>query len=413
MCSRMKICIVNTRNYYGGGDSTYTLNLAALLKKNGNEVSFFAMQDPKNLPDEYEDLFVSHIDFREMNRKKTVASGIRVVGRVIYSIEARRNFAIALDRMKPDIVHIQNIHGHITPSVIFEAKKRRLPVVWTLHDYKMICPNSHFLIDATHEICEACGNGKYYHSIIKRCKKGSLLASAMACAEAYAHKLMGVRNLPDLFLSPSSFLKAKLIERGFPCDKVVHLPLFLQDEIFARQGQDLGYLLFFAKIDPIKGIFPLIEACGKAPDVKVKIAGKVEDERVKELLKALPPKVQYLGMQQGDTLRELIAKARAVVLPSLWYENQPFSITEAFAAGKPVIASDLGGMTELVKNFERGILTRPGDADALSKAMDWMYNHPESAQEMGKKARQYALREHSAKAHYERITSIYNSLLKA
>jgi glycosyltransferase involved in cell wall biosynthesis len=408
----MNILLVNTRHYYGGGDSTYTFNLARVLKQNRHRVSFFAMQNPRNLPDENEDLFVSHVDFRELNREKSLVAGIKVASRVIYSTEARRNFAIALDRVKPDIVHIQNIHGHITPSVIFEAKKRLLPVVWTLHDYKMICPNTHFLIDTTEQICEACGNGNYYQAIFKRCKKGSLLASAMACAEAYAHRLMGVRNLPDLFLSPSGFLKAKLIERGFPRDKVAHLPLFLQDEMFARHGQDLGYLLFFAKLDPLKGIYTLIEACRKTPEVKLKIAGRVEDERVKELLETLPGNVEYLGMQQGEALRELICGARAAVLPSLWYENQPFSITEAFAAGKPVIASDLGGMTELVKHGERGLLVPPGNVEFFADAMTWMAEHPQEAQKMGQRAKEYALQAHSADAHYKKLMQLYGQVMR-
>ncbi len=407
----MKILLVNTRHYYGGGDSTYTFNLADLLKQNGHQVAFFAMQDPENLKDENEDLFVSHIDFREMNRSKSINSGIRVAGRVIYSVEARKKFAIALDRIKPDIVHLQNIHGHITPSIIFEAKKRKLPVVWTLHDYKMICPNTHFLIDASNQICEACGNGKYYHAVLKQCKKGSLLASTMACAEAYAHWLMGVRNLPDFFLAPSNFLRSKLLQRGFSPEKVLHLPLFLKDKMFNSQTQDSGYILFFAKLDPLKGIFPFIEACRKAQDVTVKIAGGVEDESVKQQLDSLPPNTKYLGRQHGEALRDLISGARAVVLPSLCYENQPFSITEAFAAGKPVIASDLGGMSELVKDKERGFLVDPGDVNGLAEAMTWMHEHPEEAKKMGEKARAYALEEHSEQIHYKRIMSIYQRLI--
>ncbi|MBU2647461.1 glycosyltransferase [bacterium] len=407
----MNILFVNTRHYYGGGDSTYTFNLAELLKRNGHQISFFAMKDQKNLYDINEDLFVSHIDFKDMNRNKSFVTGLRVASRAIYSVEARKKFSVALERINPDIVHLHNIHCHITPSIIFEAKKRKLPVVWTLHDYKMICPNASFLVDTTHKICEACGNCKYYQTILKRCKKGSLLASTMACLEAYFHRIIGLRNLPDLFLAPSSFLMNKLLQRGFWPKKVIHLPLLLPDKMFECQGEDLGYFLFFARLEHIKGIFQLIEACHKAPEITVKIAGRLEDDRVKILLKTLPKNVEYLGMQQGDTLRNLISSARAIVLPSLWYENQPFSITEAFAAGKPVIASDLGGMKELVENFQRGILVAPGDTEGLVKAMNWMKEHSTEARAMGERAREYALREHSGKKHYERIMLIYRGLL--
>lgn len=409
---RMKVLFVNTRHYYGGGDSTYTFNLADVLRQKGHEVAFFAMHDERNLTDSNSDLFVSHIDFKELNRRKSIFTGFKVASRVIYSAEARQNFAKALDRFQPDIVHLQNIHGHITPSVIFEAKKRNLLVVWTLHDYKMICPNTHFLIDATNEICEACGNGRYYQAVLKRCKKGSLLASVMACVEAYAHRIMGLRNLPDFFLTPSAFLRNKLIERGFSPDKVIHVPLFLPDEMFNNGGHDGGYLLFIAKLDPLKGIYPLFEACRQVPEVRLKIAGRADDIIAAKLPSLLPPNAEYVGMKQGDELRKLLLGARAVVLPSLWYENQPFSITEAFAAGKPVIASDLGGMTELVKDGERGLLVPPGDVEALAEAMEWMVTHPEEANDMGKKARLYAQEEHAAEEHYKRLLQVYERVVK-
>lgn len=407
----MRILLVNTRHFYGGGDSTYTFNLADVLRHKWHKVAFFAMQDERNLPDLNSDLFVSHIDFKELNQKKSIFTGLQVASRVVYSKEARQNFAKVLDRFQPDIIHLQNIHGHITPSVIFEAKKRGLPVVWTLHDYKMICPNTHFLIDVTNEICEACGNGQYYQAVLKRCKKGSLLASTMACVEAYAHRIMGLRNLPDYFLTPSDFLRNKLIERGVSPRKVKHVPLFLPDEMFDDAGHDKGYLLFIAKLDPLKGIYPLLEACRQAAEVHLKIAGRADDNIAAKLPSLLPPNAEHVGMKQGDELRQLLLGARAVVLPSLWYENQPFSITEAFAAGKPVIASDLGGMTELVRDGERGILVPPGDVKALTEAMEWMNVHPAEAQAMGEKAREYALREHGEERHYERIMEVYGRVM--
>src|SRR6266496_69363 len=160
----MKILLVNTRHFYGGGDSTYTFSLSRLLQQQGHHVSFFAMQDQRNLNDPNEDLFVPFIDFRELNQHKNIANGLKVLGRVIYSSEARQKFSLLLDRIRPDIVHLQNIHAHITPSIIFEAKQRGLPVVWTLHDYKLICPNSHLMIDVTGQVCEACLKGGFYQA---------------------------------------------------------------------------------------------------------------------------------------------------------------------------------------------------------------------------------------------------------
>ncbi|MEW5803131.1 MAG: glycosyltransferase family 4 protein [bacterium] len=408
----MKILFANTRHFPGGGDSTYTFNLARLLTKMGHEAAFFAMQDPRNIPDANSDLFVSYIDFKELNRKKSLYNGLNTLSRAIYSREARKNFSQILDRTKPDIVHLHGIHAHITPSIIFEAKKRNLPVIWTLHDYKMVCPNTHFRIDATNEICEACGKGAFWHAILKRCKKNSLLASSMAAVEAYIHILMGVWNRVDFFLSPSAFLKDKLVEHGLPASKIVHLPLFLPKELFYYENCDEGYLLFMGRLDPIKGIYPLLKACHLASEARLILAGRVEEPISSQLPELLPPNAHYVGMKQGDELRHLLVRSRAVILPSLWYENQPFSLTEAFAAGKAVIATNLGGMIELVTRSQGGLLVPPADIEALAKAIQWMSSHPKEAHQMGTEARKYASRVHSAEVHYQELMEIYELAIK-
>jgi glycosyltransferase involved in cell wall biosynthesis len=365
------------------------------------------MQDSRNLPDPNADLFVSHIDFRALNEHRDVSTGLRVLGRVIYSTEARRKFSQMLDRFAPDVVHLQSIHSHITPSIIIEAKKRGLPVVWTLHDYKLICPNSTFLIDRTSQVCEACGKGSYYQPMLKRCKKGDLLASGMAGLEAYAHRMMGVLKHVDAFLPPSIFMKNKLVDCGILPEKIFHLPHLLPPELLRLAEGNGNYLLFFGRLEQIKGIRPLLEACRLVPDLKLILAGRVETPLANELPNLLPANAEYVGMKHGEALWTLISNATAVIVPSLWYENQPLSILEAFASGKPVIASDLGGMKELVIPQERGLLVPPGDAEALAKAMRWMVANPGKAKEMGQAAQRYALDQHGSELHYQRLMGVY------
>ena len=410
---KMKILIINTRHYPGGGDSTYTFNLAELLKQHGHEVSFFAMQDERNIPDPNADLFVSNIDFRELNKRKNLNTGIRVIARSIYSFEAKKKFSLLIDRVKPDIIHLQNIHAHITPSVIMEAKKQGLPVVWTLHDYKLICPNSHFLIDADSTICEACQGGRFYQAVIKSCKKNSFFASAAASFEAYIHAFLRMRDLVDVFLTPSAFLRGKLLINGYQPEKVIHLPLFLPNEQFCQSEKDESYLLFLGKLETLKGIYQLLEACRQAPDVHLVLAGRIE-EPLKSLLPGLlPPNAVYVGLKQGDELKRLRANALALILPSICYENQPFSILEAFASSKPVIASNLGGMKELVKDHEQGLLVEPRDPRSLASAMKWLVEHPVESHKWGYNAFQYAMTNHSPEIHYEKLEAIYkNCLLK-
>jgi glycosyltransferase involved in cell wall biosynthesis len=407
----MRILTVNTRHYHGGGDSTYAFNLAELLRSHGHSVAFFAMRDPRNIPDPNEDLFVSHIDFRELNRNKGFLNGLKVVKRAIYSSEARMQFSRMLERFRPDIIHLQNIHAHITPSVIFEAKARGLPVVWTLHDYKLICPNSHYLIDATGEICEACGPTSFYPAVLKRCKKGSPLASAMAAIEAYAHHFLRIKDRVDLFLSPSAFLRDKLVEKGMQKDRVAHLPLFLPDAFFDGNSSDEGYILFMSKLDPLKGIWPLLAACSNTPEIKLFLAGNLDETLSEKIMDFLPDNTRYIGLKEGKELRLVLQEARAVVLPSLWYENQPFSILEAAAAGKPVIASDLGGMKELIRHGETGFLVPPGDISGLRNAMIWIMKNPSKAKVMGESARTYAKQNHSAQVHYEKLIEAYRAAM--
>jgi glycosyltransferase involved in cell wall biosynthesis len=405
-----KILIVNTRHFYGGGDSTYSFNLADLLSSHGHETAFFAMKDTRNLSDPNDDLFTSAIDFRDLNQHKNVRNGVKVFSRTIYSAEARHNFARLLDRFSPDIIHLQNFLGHLTISILYEARLRGLPVVWTLHDYYLACPNAHFLIDRTGEICEACRGQYFYKAISTRCKKDSLLASAMAALVAYCNRWMGILNKIDAYLTPSDFLRNKMLPIGLNEDKVHHVPLFIPRNKFWDGENNQGYFLFLGKLEAIKGIEILIEAARRVNDVKLLIAGSIDETQADRLLDRLPMNAKYIGMKHGQELIDLIHNAFTVVLPSIWYENQPFSILEAFAAGKPVIASDLGGMTELVSHKERGLLIKPADPQPLAEAFQWAFTNQKLMMEMGKNAREYALQNHSQEVHYQSLMSIYNQV---
>jgi len=400
--------LVHTRHFRGDGVSTYTFNLAELLRSHGHDVAFFAMQDERNLPDPNADLFVSPIDFAELNRARSIATGVRVMKRSIYSWEARAKFGRLLQRVRPDVVHIQSLHGHITPSILAEARRRRIRVVWTLHDYKLVCPNTHLLIDATQATCESCSGGAFYQAALRRCKKGSVLASLVAMAEAYAHRWLRIQSQVDHFIAPSAFLRHKVVEMSsLEAERISHLPYFLPEDAFRPSRGPGEYLLFLGRVTAIKGVRALVAAMRAVPAARLKIVGRVEESLREWLGGELPPNVEYLGPRFGQELIGLIDGARTVVVPSVWYENQPFSILESFAARCPVIASDLGGMTELVPQRERGLLVPPGDVGALAQAIRTVLNEPESLVRWGEQAFQYARREHAGTEHYERLLRIY------
>jgi glycosyltransferase involved in cell wall biosynthesis len=163
-------------------------------------------------------------------------------------------------------------------------------------------------------------------------------------------------------------------------------------------------------LEAIKGINVLIEAARKAKDVPLLIAGSVGEPLASRLPKILPENATYVGLKHGQELADLTHNALAVVLPSICYENQPFSILEAFASGKPVISSDLGGMTELIAHHERGLLVKQGDPDALADAMTWSISNPNMMRGMGRNARQYALENHSPEKHYRSLMDIYSQV---
>jgi glycosyltransferase involved in cell wall biosynthesis len=408
----MKILLVNTYHYLRGGDCTYTFALADLLKSHGHKVKFFGMKHPKNLPSTEEKYFLEYIDYVELNKNKSLANSLKVLTRSIYYKHARTKIGELIKNYKPDIVHLQNIHAHITPSILFEIKKNNIPIVWTLHDYKLVCPNSHYLIDKTGGICEACKSGSYYQPILKRCKKDSIMASLAISLEAYTHRLLGVRNIVDTFLTPSDFLRKKLTQYGFRSEKVMHLPLFLAESYFNKSSENSVYLLFLGRVDYIKGIIPLLIAMKKINNVKLKIVGGISERTNKEFYENISPSVEYLGAKYGEELHQLRKNALAFMVPSLCYENSPFSILEAFASGKPVIASDLGGMKDLVDDGVRGYLVHPGNVDELAQAMKKMVEKKAKTMEMGKNAYQYAKENHSAEKHYTKLIEIYERLIK-
>ena len=403
----MRILIANTRHFRQGGDSTYTFGLADALRGAGHDVAFFAMAGTRNEPDPNEDLFVSYIDFRELNQRKSVASGLHVMRRSIFSSEAEQKFAQMVERFNPDVVHLQNIHAHLTPSIVFAARRLKLPVVWTMHDYKLMCPNSHFRIDTTGELCEACRPGNYLPAVMKRCKKGSLLASGMAAVEAYAHWARGLRGQVDCYLSPSRFLADRLIEHGWSPDRVRHVPNFLDTPGTLPARGPGRHFLFVGKLEELKGIDTLIDAAPRVPQCDLLLVGGCDDPRVRERLDRLPANVRYLGPKTRTEIAALLADARALVMPSIWYENQPMVILEAFAAGVPVIGSNLGGIPELVEDGRRGLLVEPRNVAALANAMARLEADPELAGALGRAGHEHVVRHHSAAGHLAAVTHIY------
>ncbi len=408
----MNVLLVNSFFYNRGGDCTYFFSLKKLLEKTGHKVVVFSMQHPQNFDSEYKHYFVSHIDYVEEAKKKTLHSRIKVLCRTIYSQEAKNKIEELIKDEKIDIAHLQSIHHHITPSILYPLKKRNIPVIWTLHDFTVLCPNTTFYYRGS--ICERCKKTRYYWPPLVRCKKNSFMASTVAAAENAMHRIMGVYDLVDFFITPSQFLRHKLIEYGFEQSKILHINNFLDMTLFKSQADTDDYYLFVGRLSEEKGLKTLIDAAFLAKTMRLKIigAGPMELELISYARsKNGPGIIEFIGHVNRADAIELLSKCSFAVVPSEWYENLPYSILEAFACQKPVVASRIGGIPALVTDGVTGLLFEPCDAQDLAAKITWMNAHPEERKNMGRKARELLGREYSPDTHYTNLMAVYEMAL--
>lgn len=351
----MKILLVNKYHYVRGGSETYYFGLAELLRKAGHEVIFFSMKDDKNLPCEQSEYFVSNVDF---NGELNIRDKVNAAARMVYSLEAKKKISALIEKEQPDIVHINLFHRVLTASIVDAAKKHHIPVVFTMHDLNCFCPN-HTMLDHG-KICEACLHGNYLNCVKRACFKNSRAKCLMAALESEYNKLSGLYNKIDLYITPSEFYRKKMIESGLTRNKIVCFRNFLPDNKFEPLKYVNGsYYLYFGRLSAEKGIMTLLKAVQNVPEIRLEIAGTGPmEQELQNFVRngKMENRVHFNGFLSGKSLTNLITGAKCIVLPSEWYENGPYSIMEAMAAGKPVIVSGEGGLPEIVQNGENGFI---------------------------------------------------------
>lgn len=418
----MKIILVNKFHYPKGGSETYYFGLADGLRNLGHEVHFFAMQDSKNLPCGDSDLFVSEKDY---NGPMSVGQKISEARSLIYSRESLEKFEDLCERIHPDIVHMNLVHRQITLSILDAPyiKEHRVPVVFTSHDYILVCPN-YLMLDGSGDVCEACLGGHFGNCLKRKCVKGSSAKSAMAVAEAEWYKKHHTYDKIDCIIAPSEFMRQKLLEGGFPETYVVHMQNFVKDEVLKQAHDERDktdwknpYILFFGRLSKEKGIDVLVDAFDRAslrlPEgMRLVIAG---DGPERETLRARTnDHTQLVGFKSGEELRTLIAGATFAICPSVWRENMPYSIVEALAEGTPVIGSRIGGIPEAVIEDETGLLADPGDVESLAAAItkaarilqDSVVYH-----KLQQQCRDYVLARCDQSKYMSRLTGLYEELI--
>lgn len=401
----MKILLVNKFFYLKGGSERVFLEEADLLKRNGHQVAFFSMFDKRNLSCPQSKYFINHIDYETpvKNIKQKMSQSLKM----LYSFEAKEKVEELLNDYQIDITHLHNIYHQISPSILDVFVKYKIPTAMTLHDYKLVCPSYSMLADG--KPCEKCKTGKYFWCLLKKCTKGSYAKSLLNVVEMYLHhKILHIYDKIDVFISPSMFLKKKLKEMGFK-KEIVHLPNFINaKDYLPKYSFDEKIICYFGRLSEEKGLFTLLNAV-KGIDVKLKIIG---DGPIKENLKFKVrseklDNVDFLGYKSGRELKNEIRSSTTVVLPSEWYENNPKTVLEAFALGKPVIGARVGGIPELVKDGRTGLTFERGNSDDLRSKIESLLKDPQQITEMGKKARQFVEESFNPEKHYRQLMKIY------
>jgi glycosyltransferase involved in cell wall biosynthesis len=398
---------INNYYYRRGGAEVVYLEQNRMFEALGWQVIPFAMKHLNNLDTPWSSYFVEQIEFGEPYswRERLVR-----VPKVIYSLEARRQLARLLDRVRVNVCHAHNVYHHISPSIFSLLHERGIPTVLTLHDLKIACPAYHML--APDGICERCKGGRLHNVVLHRCIKGSTGLSTVVMIEAILHRLLGTyRRYVSRFVVPSRFYVDKLCEWGVSASLLTHVPNFVDARAYRPEYTAGRGVIYFGRVSREKGLATLIRAAA-AVRCTVRIAGAgPELESLRALAAQLGADVTFLGYLKGEALHTAIREARAVVLPSEWYENAPVSVLEAYALGKPLVGARIGGIPELIRETETGVGFQSGDAKSLGDALHRMMNCSDvEIERMGRGARSWVEQDFTTAVYRDRILSIYREL---
>mgnify|MGYP000507141672 CR=1 FL=1 len=322
-----------------------------------------------------------------------------------------RSVRSLLAEKRPDLVHVHNAFPLLSPAVYYAGRKAGIPVVQTLHNYRLLCPGA--FLSRAGSPCEACiGKSFPWPGIAHKCYRGSHAATAAVAVTNGLHRLAGTwAHAVDAYIALSEFARRKFISGGIPAGKIFVKPNSpYPDPVPSPRTGD--YVLYAGRLSDEKGILTLLSAYASHPPApKLKIAGSGQREPEVRTLTSNCPAVEYLGWQSRERVYELTQKAAVVVLPSLWYEGFPMTAVEALGAGVPLIASRIGSLAEIVDHGRTGLLVAPGDVQALRSALEWVASHPAELARMRREARAEFLAKYTAGQNYRSLMQIYQSVL--
>jgi len=385
----MKIMMVHNTYREKGGEEIVFDNERSLLERKGHTVIPYVR---------------SNSELRDGN----IVHRISMISRMVWSSKSHKEVAALLDAESPDLVHIHNTFLAISPSIYSACSELAIPVVQTLHNFRLLCPAGSFYRDG--KICEECVDQTLLQSIRHGCYRNSRMASTGVALMLSVHRFMDTwLTSVKRFIALTHFAKGKFVSAGFPADRIVVKPNFLGTDPGERKsGGEYG--AFIGRLDPKKGLSTLLDAWGKlCSAVPLQIVGdgpdRPEFEVQAERLRLSD--VKFRGRLSRAETMEVIKGARFLIVPSPLFEGFPMAIVEAFASGTPVLCSRLGGLPEIVEENKTGLHFHPGDAQDLARKVDWAWSHPMELAEMGRTARRKYEKYYTAERNYALLMEIY------
>jgi glycosyltransferase involved in cell wall biosynthesis len=399
----MKVLLINKFLFSFGGTETALFQHAQLLQQHGHEVIYYSMAHPKNRECRQAPYFPPRVDFEEMPGWRQRVRGVK---RILFGRDAQAGLDGLLRAERPDIAHLHNIYHHLSPAIIATLKKHGVPVVMTLHDYKVVCPA--YKLFRRGETCERCRQGRFFHCLLNRCVKESYWKSLVALLEAELHRRH--YRLVDRFVCPSGFLLEKVGAMGFPGPGVMIGNFAWPPPQDAPPTPPAPQVVFFGRLVEEKGVPLLIDAMSGI-DADCLIVGDGPLRDVLRARAAANPRIKFLAHQPFAELERIVRGSSMVVVPSVWYENNPFAIIESFALGVPVVAARIGGIPELVTDGETGLLFAPGDSADLRDRIVGLLQRPELGRELAGRARRRLERHFSPARHGDELLGLYRDVI--
>lgn len=397
----MHVLNVSQNYHINGGSDSYMFALEALLNEYEYKCIPFAAKSYKNLESSFDDFFPA--SFEDHPFPVNMFS-------YFYNHQAKSNLTDLLTTEHIDVAHLHIYYGKITSSILEVLRKRNIPIIQTLHEYKLACPV--YTLERNGEICEKCIKDSTFNCVKNKCKDGSLGLSIMRYLEFHISRLLGDIEKIDMFISVSNFHRQKMIEAGIPSYKVITIHNFIDTNSYQPHYHHRDYALYFGRLENLKGIKTLINAAVES-NTKLLIAGTGNDEiELKEYASKISTYnlIEFIGFASGEKLKNLIINCKYTILPSEWYENCPMSIIESKAYGKPVIGSNIGGIPELINDNQDGFLFEPKSTGDLVSKMTKL-NNLKNYKEFCINARNDVENRFGKEQHFKTINDVYKKIL--